>query len=77
MEQNQLLPVYTSIHGSAGSPKRQYPSSNGKKELMTRQGDILARQAYIRETLRHDTAFVNSNGIFFVIFPFQSKQREP
>lgn len=27
--------VYASIPGSAVSPKRPYPSSNGKKELMT------------------------------------------
>lgn len=28
----------------------------GKKDLMTEQGDILARQSYIKEMFRNDTA---------------------
>jgi len=46
--------VYASVYSSAVSPKRQYPSSNGRKELRTRQGDKLAWQVYVREKSRHE-----------------------
>jgi len=46
--------VYASIYSSAVSSKRQYSSSNGKKELRTRQGDKLAWWVYVRETITHE-----------------------
>jgi len=46
--------VYASIYVSAVSPKRQYSSTNGKKEFRTRQGDKLAWWVYVGEILRNE-----------------------
>jgi len=66
--------VYASNYGSAVSPKRQYPSSKGRKGLRTRQGEKLAWHIYGREKLKMSC---NLKKKIFSLFSHSNQKRHP
>lgn len=64
--------MYTSIHGSPVSPKRQYPRAMGRTDAThDKTGEYISKAVLYEKQTR--PCLINEK----IIFPSQSKQREP